>query len=143
MPGSTRPRAARRVGARVTTDASRITDIEDLRFAQPIIGGTPYRLSLAMTTEVSDLPIRTDILETGYNIDATTGNRTVTLPPLSGIGNLQQVVIVRKDDASANTVTVQPAGGDVGPTVVLANQDETVFLVPNFEGDRWNKLKFI
>jgi hypothetical protein len=74
-------------------------------------------------------------------VDATAGAVTITLPTMGG-GLFSNHYHVAKVDASVNTVTVVPAGGQTigGGNVVLANQFDIAIL----QGDAvsaWNVLK--
>lgn len=75
--------------------------------------------------------INTDTTLTAGSINlvsASGASRVESLPAIaSSLGNL---VIVTKTDATANTVTVQPTGGDVvaGGSIVLSNQYDSVTL---------------
>lgn len=72
-------------------------------------------------------------------VNATGGNRVVNLP-LAATALSGSVISVKKTDSSANTVTVQAAGGDGiddGTSVVLSLINETVKLVSDGVSKWW------
>ena len=67
----------------------------------------------------------------GYvvEVDASGGNVTVNLP--TAVGNLGGLIVVRKTDNSANTVTIDPNGAETidyppAATFVIYSQGESV-----------------
>jgi len=84
------------------------------------------RVSLIATSSDHTL----EVYEHALTVDATGGNRTVTLRPLSG--KLGQVYRIKKIDSSANTVTIDADASetiDGATTRVLTAQYEAVDLV--------------
>lgn len=73
------------------------------------------------------------------NIDATVGNRTATL--YTAVANTGAMIAVKKTDASANTVTALPLGGQFiedGASYVLTAQYEVAVFISN--GTQWRIL---
>jgi hypothetical protein len=67
-------------------------------------------------------------------VNASGGAVTITLP--TAVGN-EAILIVKKDDASANTVTVDGAGAELidgAATAVLAVEDESISLASDGAG---------
>ena len=74
--------------------------------------------------------------ETVILCDATSGNITITLPAASGVSG--RLYVVKKTDASANTVTIDGSGSetiDGATTVALASQHHYRGIVSN--GSNW------
>lgn len=71
-------------------------------------------------------------------VDATAAPVPVTLPAIASVRELS--FIVRKDDVTANVVTISPVGGDTIDglaSLVLVNQGETVELTAPARGTNW------
>lgn len=75
-------------------------------------------------------------------VSASAANRTETLPLSANA--LGTIITIGKSDATANTVTIQPGGGDVirGGSIVLANQWDTVTLTNDSFGNWWPIAKY-
>lgn len=82
-------------------------------------------------TVTANSNIKTDIFE----VDATSANRTFTLPLATEEGNQGRTIIVKKKDATANTVTISAADVEGSTTYVLNNPKESVILFCN--GATW------
>ncbi len=83
------------------------------------------------------------ILETDYNAailcDATSGNITITLPTAASVGSGFSFWI-RRDDASDNTVTIDPDGSETidGDSSLNLATDNTAFIMS--DGSNWVNL---
>jgi len=74
-------------------------------------------------------------------VDATSGAVTITLPAVSGAAG--RIYVIKKTDASANAVTVDPNASetiDGATTASLASQYSTITIQANAAGTAWHKV---
>ena len=91
-------------------------------------------------SKASDYTITTDDLGSVFNVNATGGNVTLTLPSAATAGN-GAIIAVRKVDSSSNTAilsTVSSQTIDVASTKTLTLQYQHVTIVS--DGANWNTI---
>lgn len=97
--------------------------------------------NFAGTSRIATVTANTTLTSAHYTVlvDATGGNRTITLPAAAGATG--RVYNVKKIDVSVNTVTLDGNGAepiDADPTLVLTVQWQSVTIQSN--GTGWSLL---